>query len=128
MELVSTLLHHSDAELVDPLVNKRTPNPIMYQIIICMRNDIGSGVCALRQDNEEQLDMLPAQSQTYIMKVRPLGQDNEEQLNEQLDMLPALCRFQLQPASSYIMTLCEPSANRYAQVTRSYSKLTRGYS
>ena len=45
-----------------------------------------------------------------------LRQDNEEQLNEQLDMLPALCRFQLQPASSYIMTLFEPSANRYAQV------------
>ena len=31
-------------------------------------------------------------------------------------MLPALCRFQLSPASSYIMTLFEPSANRYAQL------------
>ena len=115
MELVSTLLHHTDAELVDPLVNLH--NEPAFTCVIKIR--------------EAMLHhTVGAQSQTYIMKVRPLEQDNEEQLNEQLDMLPALCRFQLQPASSYIMTLFEPSANRYAQVllTKLLFKLTRSYS
>ena len=40
--------------------------------------------------------------------------DNEEQLNEQLDTLPSLCRFQLQQVSSFIVGLFEPSAKLYA--------------
>ena len=42
--------------------------------------------------------------------------DNEEQLTEQLDTLPSLCRFQLQQASSYVLSLFEPCAKRYSQL------------
>jgi len=42
--------------------------------------------------------------------------DNEEQLTEQLDTLPSLCRFQLQQASSYVLSLFQPCAKLYAQL------------
>jgi len=42
--------------------------------------------------------------------------DNEEQLTEQLDTLPSLCRFQLQQASSYVLSLFEPCAKLYSQL------------
>mmetsp|Transcript_7505 Transcript_7505/g.12746 ORF Transcript_7505/g.12746 Transcript_7505/m.12746 type:complete len:1077 (-) Transcript_7505:234-3464(-) len=42
--------------------------------------------------------------------------DNEEQLTEQLDTLPSLCRFQLQQASAYVLSLFEPCAKQYSQL------------
>jgi exportin-7 len=41
--------------------------------------------------------------------------EDDEQLNEQLDALPSLCRFQLQQVSSYVMSLFEPAAHHYQQ-------------
>lgn len=41
--------------------------------------------------------------------------DDDEQLMEQLDALPALCRFELQQVSSYVISLFEPAARNYAQ-------------
>ena len=43
----------------------------------------------------------------------PLADD--EQLHEQLDALPSLCRFQLQAVSTYVMSLFEPAAALYSQ-------------
>ena len=40
--------------------------------------------------------------------------DDEEALNEQLDTLPSLCRFQLQQVSSFVVNLFEPSARHYS--------------
>lgn len=40
--------------------------------------------------------------------------DEDEQLMEQLDALPSLCRFQLQQVSTYVISLFEPSARSYA--------------
>jgi len=42
--------------------------------------------------------------------------DNEEQLTEQLDTLPSLCRFQLQESSAYVLSLFEPCAQTYSQL------------
>ncbi|KAL1520643.1 hypothetical protein AB1Y20_022216 [Prymnesium parvum] len=39
--------------------------------------------------------------------------DDEEQLMEQLETLPALCRFQLQQVLTYALSLFEPSARAY---------------
>ena len=39
--------------------------------------------------------------------------DDDEQLQEQLDTLPSLCRFQLQQVSTYVMSIFEPSARAY---------------
>ena len=41
--------------------------------------------------------------------------EDDEQLTEQLDTLPSLCRFQLQQVSTYVVSLFEPSALRYQQ-------------
>jgi len=41
--------------------------------------------------------------------------EDDEQLTEQLDTLPSLCRFQLQQVSSYVLSLFEPSARLYQQ-------------
>ena len=47
----------------------------------------------------------------------PLADD--ESLNEQLDTLPSLCRFQLQQVASYVLSLFEPSAQLYQQAPTS---------
>jgi exportin-7 len=41
--------------------------------------------------------------------------EDDEHLNEQLDTLPSLCRFQLQQVSTYVLSLFEPSARSYQQ-------------
>lgn len=41
--------------------------------------------------------------------------DDDEQLTEQLETFPSLCRFQLQQVSSYVLSLFEPSARLYQQ-------------
>ena len=43
---------------------------------------------------------------------------DEEQLTEQLETLPSLCRFQLQQVASYVLSLLEPSATLYQQACR----------
>ena len=43
------------------------------------------------------------------------NQQDEEQLTEQLETLPSLCRFQLQQVASYVLSLFEPSAQLYQQ-------------
>ena len=40
---------------------------------------------------------------------------DEEQLTEQLETLPSLCRFQLQQVASYVLSLFEPCATLYQQ-------------
>ena len=40
---------------------------------------------------------------------------DEEQLTEQLETLPSLCRFQLQQVASYVLSLFEPCAQLYQQ-------------
>ena len=42
--------------------------------------------------------------------------DDEEQLSEQLETVPSLCRFQLESLSTYVLTLFEPCAALYQQL------------
>ncbi|KAH9557462.1 hypothetical protein CY35_07G085500 [Sphagnum magellanicum] len=44
--------------------------------------------------------------------------DNEEQLQDQLDSLPYLCRFQYEKTSNYIITLLEPILQAYTEAAR----------
>eukprot|EP00271_Cylindrocystis_brebissonii_P005659 TRINITY_DN17835_c0_g2_i1.p1 TRINITY_DN17835_c0_g2~~TRINITY_DN17835_c0_g2_i1.p1 ORF type:complete len:1060 (+),score=142.88 TRINITY_DN17835_c0_g2_i1:716-3895(+) len=44
--------------------------------------------------------------------------DNEEQLQDQLDSLPYLCRFQYEKTSKYIISLLEPVLQAYTEASR----------
>ncbi|GBG80488.1 hypothetical protein CBR_g30950 [Chara braunii] len=47
--------------------------------------------------------------------------DNEEQLQDQLDSLPSLCRFQYETTSNYIIELFKPLLQSYTEATRMQS-------
>ena len=86
-----------------PYLKGETPSHLesyVPQIIKAFINSRMELVAALLHANDADID-------------DPLADD--EQLNEQLDTLPSLCRFQLQQVSSYVMSLFEPSAQLYQQ-------------
>eukprot|EP00850_Spirogloea_muscicola_P007102 SM000035S13082 [mRNA] locus=s35:297618:305506:+ [translate_table: standard] len=62
-----------------------------------------------------RLDSVQAVLQNNITE-DPL--DNEEQLQDQLDSLPYLCRFQYEKTSKYIITLLEPILQAYTEAAR----------
>jgi len=71
-------------------------------------------ITAFIQSRMELVHTLQQQANTGGEVDDPL--DNEEQLAEQLDALPSLCRFQLQQASAYVLSLFEPTAKQYSQL------------
>lgn len=44
--------------------------------------------------------------------------DNDEQLQDQLDSLPYLCRFQYESTSKYLLSLLDPTLSAYVEMAR----------
>lgn len=50
--------------------------------------------------------------------------DNEEQLQEQLESLPYLCRFQYERMTTYLCSVLDPLLHQYRQVSSQATAMT----